>query len=88
MKSSLESAAERTEPKGSSIGPSWSAADEHIAGHFLGHSVQIWVEPSATEHQIGQHFFNWAAASLLGWLSVEQSGLPVFHPLLPCSTEL
>ena len=75
MKSRLESAAGRTRPKGNSVGLSWSAADEYVTAHFLGHSVQVWVEPSATEHQIGQYFFNWAAASLLGWLtdmSVEQ----------------
>lgn len=65
MKSRLESAAERTEPKGILVGLSWSAADELITVRFLGHSVQVWVEPSAPEHQIGVQL----SCCLSAWLT-------------------
>lgn len=61
MKSRLQSGAGRTELKENSTG-------EHTPDYFLGHSVQVWLETSATDSEIEQYFFKWAAVSLFGWL--------------------
>lgn len=69
MKSRLQSAAGRTALKENSTGLRQSAADEHTPDYFPGHSVQVWLETSATDQETEQYFFKWAAASFV-WLTV------------------